>query len=83
MHPLHYRKLRSVCGACCEEKEGLECNAHGIVGAEGFVTVRAFARAGDGALFNALFAEDMTAGFDDCIFEVDAADSADSERLVV
>jgi len=58
-----------------------EGDPHDVPSAEAAVAVWAFARAGGGALLDAFFAEDVAAGFDGGVFEVDAADGADGEGL--
>lgn len=62
---------------CGGSGAGLEGDFHDVARAEGFAAVGAFPRAGGCALLDALFAEDVAAGFDGGCFEVDAADVAD------
>ena len=60
----------------------LKGNTHGIVGAKGFVAIRTFSGARGCSFLNALFAEDVAAGFDDGVFEILVADCANGHDLV-
>lgn len=60
----------------------LKGDTHGIIGAKGLVAVRTFPGARGCSLFDALFAEDVAAGFNDGVFEVFVADGADGHNLV-
>ena len=60
----------------------LKGDTHGIIGAKGFVAIRTFPGARGRSLLDALFAEDVAAGFDDGVFEIFVADCADGHDLV-
>ena len=53
-----------------KKKLHLECDVHVVVEAEPLVAIGAFAQAGLEALFDALSAEDVSAGLDHCVLEI-------------
>ena len=56
-------------------------NVHVVVASEGPVAVGAFARSRSESLLDAVLAEDVTAGFDDRVFEVATANGAQGKCL--